>query len=292
MCVNFSQFLLKNDPARPAPARSARRENEEEKAKFSTAISEKNRFWEFFAKNRRILSQKHQTNRSILCHADLILKFTSKLPDSNRKNIQKLVTLKSVKIWKVLSDRIWVFFDTLSVLNQDGASESPALRGVWVSKSGHFGEASAFILRSTSPCRDLMFVWYSKSQNLVVISALNQKLPPALLDDVDWQVTYNHGWQTGWALSFFIHFYSGTVLEPSRTRSEMPVTLQRFWNGSRTAPERPPLPNPLVAGERQMETEATWSTSSFDCEAPQKSALDSIWLLRPPGFLLPVGPPH
>ena len=139
MCVNFSQILLKNDLAR-----SVRRENKEEKAKFSIAISEKNRFWEFFAKNRRILSQKHQTNRSILCHADLILKFTSKSSDSNRKNIQKLVTLKSVKIWKVLSDRIWVFFDTLSVLNQDGASESPVLRGVWVSKSGHFGEASAF----------------------------------------------------------------------------------------------------------------------------------------------------
>ena len=41
MCVNFSQFLLKNDLARPGPARPVGRENKEEKAKFSTAISEK-----------------------------------------------------------------------------------------------------------------------------------------------------------------------------------------------------------------------------------------------------------
>ena len=45
MCVNFSQILLKNDLAR-----SVRRENKEEKAKFSIAISEKIDFENFLQK--------------------------------------------------------------------------------------------------------------------------------------------------------------------------------------------------------------------------------------------------
>ena len=57
MCVNFSQILLKNDPARPN-----RRENEEEKAKISMAISEKIDFENF----------------------------TQKIVDSCRKNIKKI----------------------------------------------------------------------------------------------------------------------------------------------------------------------------------------------------------
>ena len=173
MCVNFSQFLLKNDPARPGPARPVGRENKEEKAKFSTAIGEKNRFWEFYAKNRRFLSQKHQKNRSILCPADLLLKFTLKLYDSNRKNVKKWVRLKSVKLWKVLSYHIWNFLDRLSVLNQNGVSESSVLRGAWVSKRCHFGVASAYFwdrpLLSVIKC----FFWRSKSQILVVIKNVN-----------------------------------------------------------------------------------------------------------------------
>ena len=68
---------------------------------------------------------------------------------------------------------------TFSVLIHNGAKQSPVLKRVWASINGHFGVASAFFLRSTSSCRDLMFVWYLESQildvikNVVSLSVLN-----------------------------------------------------------------------------------------------------------------------
>ena len=48
----------------------------------------------------------------------------------------------------------------------------------------------------------------------------------------------NHGWQTGWVLSFFVHFGSRTILERFWKRSGPVRKCRRVGHGSGTVPER------------------------------------------------------